>query len=452
MTVAVGERNAPGPGRVTALAGIPRFRRDELAGFRYGWETYGDIYHVRMGWRDLWVCSHPDLVHEVLVEGRDNWQRVDSAGRGRNLGLGLALGDGLLTTDGADWQWRRRIVNPAFHRRRIDGMISSMVGCGEQMLERLSDVAARNEPVDLLTEMKRVTQDIISRTMFSTDIAEDVDRIGRAVDQALKYVAKRSRAVVTVPAQWSTPSTRRFRRAMSDLDGAIYRAIGERRRSGVGDGEDLLAMLLEAVDEETGQRLNDKQIRDEVATVYGAGHETTANALTWVWHELMQSPAVLGRLQDEVDNASVWDPGQLEYTRMVLEEILRYRPPVPINGRIAVEATTLGGHRVAAGAIALLIVNNIHRHPDFWDDPEGFQPDRFADDARSDRHRYAWVPFGAGPHLCIGNNFAMIEGTILLAQMAKNFTFESAVQLPRAPSLAVTLKPKGGLQARVHAR
>lgn len=442
---------APGPTRLAAIARIPRFRRNELEGFRYGWRTHGDLYHVQFGWRDLWICSHPDLVHEVLVAGRDDWRRINELGDGRPFGLKMALGDGLLTTDGAEWQWRRRIVNPAFHRQRIEGMVETMVACGNEMLDRLSVAADRGETVDLMVEMKRVTQDIISRTMFSTDIARDADRIGDAVDEALQYVAKRSRAIVNVPVGWPTPAANRFRRAMSDLDQAIYRSIAERRASST-TGDDLLGMLLEAEDEETGQSLSDEQIRNEVATVYGAGHETTANALTWAWHELMQSPEVLEHLQDEVDEKDVDDFTNLTYTRMVFEEILRFRPPVPINGRVAMRSQSLGGYQVHEGAIALLIVNNIHRHPDFWETPETFNPDLFTAQAKSERHRHAWAPFGAGPHLCIGNNFAMVEGTILLALMARAFEFEPTRALPRKPALAVTLKPRGGLPVRVRPR
>jgi len=445
------EVTASGPSTVAALARIPRFRGSELAGFRYGWGKHGDLYHVELGWRDIWVCSHPDLVQDVLVRGRDNWSRINELPVGRPFGLKMALGDGLLTTDGEDWHWRRRIVNPAFHRQRIEAMAGTMIRSGEKMLDRLQRAADAGHTVDLMLEMKRVTQDIISRTMFSTDIAENVDLIGDAVDEALQYVARRSRALVSIPLDWPTPASRRFARAMTELDQAIYRSIAERRRQG-SNHDDLLGMLLEAVDEETGHKLSDDQIRNEIATVYGAGHETTANALTWVWHELMQSDEVLSRLQAEVDAEPLDDPGRLVYTRMVFEEILRFRPPVPINGRVARVAGTLGGYEVSPGAVALLIVNNIHRHPDFWERPEEFYPDHFSTEARSNRHRYAWTPFGAGPHLCIGNNFAMMEGTLLLAMMVRNFTFRPAVSLPRKSALAVTLKPRGGLKVIVAPR
>jgi cytochrome P450 len=361
------------------------------------------------------------------------------------------LGDGLLTTDGDDWQWRRRIVNPAFHRQRVGEMLGTMIECGDRMAERLSVAARTGATIDLLTEMKLVTQDIISRTMFGIDIAHDADRIGAAVDEALQYVARRSRALINVPVNWPTPAKRRFDRALQDLDRAIYSSIRARRKSG-SSGDDLLGMLLEAVDDETGRALSDDQVRNEVATVYGAGHETTANAVTWAWHELLQNPGVLATLQEEVDSVSPDEVEGLSYTRMVFEETLRFRPPVPINGRFTTEATELDGFEVAEGAVALLIVNNMHRHPDHWERPEEFYPEHFTSEAKGGRDRYAWTPFGAGPHLCIGNNFAMIEGTVLLSMMARRFEFEPTTPLPRKPALAVTLKPRGGLPVKVRER
>ncbi|NNC92696.1 MAG: cytochrome P450 [Acidimicrobiia bacterium] len=435
---------------MSAIAGIPRFRRSELAGFRRGWGEHGDLYRVKLGRRDLWVCSHPELMHEVLVTGRDTWGRIERMPDGSPFGLSLVLGDSLLTTDGDEWQWRRRLVNPVFHRRRVDAMAATMVECGRQMLDRLDDAARSDRTIDLLTEMKRVTQDIISRTMFSSEVTADADRIGHAVDESIQYAARRSRAYVNVPLSWPTPAARRFRKAGDVLDQLIYRNIAERRAAG-GGGNDLLGILLDTVDEESGRTLTDEQIRNEVATVYGAGHETTANALTWAWHELMEHPDVLERLQAEVGGLDV-DAGDVErltYSRMVFDETLRYRPPVPVNGRFARTPTNLGGHTVEAGALALLIVNNVHRHPDFWDRPDVFDPARFSAEASADRHRYAWLPFGAGPHLCVGNHFATMEGVLLLAMMASRFTFEPMVALPRPPALAVTMKPRGGLPVKV---
>lgn len=442
---------APGPGRLAALAGLPWFYKDQLARFRFGWETYGDLYQARFAGWDLWICSGPDQVKEVLVDGRDLWKRIEENRWGRPFGLRLALGDGLLTTDGDAWQWRRKTINPAFHRERVDDMVGTMVEAGEEMSARLAAAADNERPLDLFTEMKRVTQDVISRTMFSADLEHEGGKVGEAVDEALEYVAKRSRSIVDLPAMMPSPARGRFERAMDDIDQAVYRSIARRRSSGV-TGDDLLGLLLSAVDGETGEPMTDDQIRNEVATIYGAGHDTTANALTWAWHELMQAPEVLARLQEEAGRVDPADVASLEYTRMVFDETLRYRPPVPVNGRITTEPTHLGRYDVDEGATALLVNTNIHRHPDHWENPESFDPEHFSVEADAGRHRYAYFPFGAGPHMCIGSNFATIEGTLLLALSARHFTLRPAADLPRSQATAVTLKPKGGLPVFVERR
>lgn len=442
---------APGPGPIAAAAGLPRFFNDQLAGFRYGWENYGDLYHVEFAGWDLWVCSSPDQVKEVLVDGREFWQRIEANRWGKPFGLRLALGEGLLTTDGSAWQWRRHTINPAFHRDLVNDMIGTMVEAGKEMNGRLGDAVGHGEPIDLLAEMKRVTQDIISRTMFSADLEHEGGAVGAAVDQALEYVAKRSRSIMDLPVTLPSPARRRFRTAMRGIDQAVYRSIAQRRESG-DVGDDLLGILLSATAGDTGEQLSDDQVRNEVATIYGAGHETTANALTWAWHELMQNPAILDRLQDEVDRVGPMDIGDLEYTRMVFDETLRYRPPVPVNGRMTTKPTRLGPYDVADGATALLVVTNIHRHPEHWAEPEVFDPEHFSADAKTGRHRYAYFPFGAGPHMCIGSNFATIEGVVLLAMSAREFTFRPAADLPRDQATAVTMKPEGGLPVHVERR
>ena len=441
----------PGPGRLASVARIPRFSRDHVAGFRNGWETYGDIYHIGVAGRDIWVCSNPDQMREILIDGRDVWQRIDQTRKGRPFGLRLALGEGLLTTDGAEWLWRRRMINPAFHRELVRAMTSAMYEAGEEMLARLGTAAREQRPVNLLAETKHVTQDIISRTMFSSDLDDAGGKVGDAVDDALRYVSKRASALFELPFTLPSREKRRFDAAMRRIDDAVYGGIERRRRHG-SPGHDLLDILLTAEDEETGRRLSDEQIRNEVATIYGAGHETTANALAWAWHELMQNREVLERLQEEVDAADPRDVADLVYTRMVLDETLRFRPPVPFNGRVANSPTVLHDYDVRPGAGAILVVNNVHRHPDHWERPETFNPEHFTAEATAARHRYAYLPFGAGQHMCIGSNFALIEGTLLLAMMARAFTFEPASSLPRRSVTAVTMKPRSGLPALVSPR
>ena len=431
--------------------GYPRFRNSELAGFRRGWKEHGDVYRVKLGRRDLWVCSHPELMHEVLVAGRDVWGRIERMPNGSPFGLSLVLGDSLLTTDGDEWQWRRRLVNPVFHRGRVDDMAQTMIDCGHQMLQRLDVAAGSGATIDLLTEMKRVTQEIISRTMFSSDVTADADRIGAAVDESIQYAARRSRAFVNVPLSWPTPAARRFAGAQGVLDELIYRNIAERRAAG-GGGDDLLGILLDTVDEESGRRLTDQQIRNEVATVYGAGHETTANALTWAWHELIEHPDVLERLQAEVGGMDV-DIGR-DRAADVHPHGVRRDPPVSAAGAgqraVRPDEDQPGRARALRPAPSLCSSSaTCTATPISGIGPTSSIRTGSRREASADRHRYAWLPFGAGPHLCVGNHFATMEGVLLLAMMASRFTFEPMVTLPRHPAVAVTMKPRGGLPVRV---
>jgi cytochrome P450 len=302
--------------------------------------------------------------------------------------------------------------------------------------------------------MKHVTLDIINRTMFGVDVLPEIDKIGQSVDVGLHYVAGRIRNPIRLPRSWPTPANRRLRAARALIDGYLYRVIDERRASGDHPG-DLLDMLLEARDEDTGKGMDDLEIRNEVASIYGAGHETTAVALTWAWYALNQHPAVLHRLQTEIDAVlggqppTVADLPRLPYTLTVLEEVMRLFPPVPFTARTAVSAANLGGYNIPKGGAVLLAINNLHRHPDFWDDPEAFHPERFTPEAKGARHKLAYMPFLSGPHLCIGNNFAMMEGQLLLAAMAQRYAPTLISPQPVERDVAITLRPKGGLPVRL---
>jgi cytochrome P450 len=401
----------------------------------------------------VWIASHPDLVHDVLVAGRDVFRRIERPGN-EPFGLGVALGEGLLTTDGPGWQRQRRMMAPMFHRQRIEAMATTMVAAGRAMCDRLDAAAG---PVDLAEEMKLVTLDIINRTMFSADVLPEVAEIGDAVDVALHFIATRERQLRPTPLTWPTRRNRRFRRAMAALDGYLYGLIAARRASRTRH-EDLLGMLLAAHDAETDASMSDRQIRDEIATVYGAGHETTGAALTWAWYLLATHPQQLADLHAEVDGVlagrdpAVGDLARLPYTRMVFEESMRLLPPVPLTGRMAAADTDLAGATIGAGGIVVLAIANIHRHPLYWEQPNRFRPERFAPRAHPDRHRYAYLPFGAGPHLCIGNHFAMIEGQLLLAMLAARYDVELLAPAQVRREVAITMRPREGLPVRLRRR
>jgi len=303
-----------------------------------------------------------------------------------------------------------------------------------------------------------VTLDIINRTMFSVDVLPSVDRIGATIDVGLHYIMRYIQSPIRVPDHWPTPAKRKFDAAKATLDEFLYGIIAKRRASQGQAHGDLLDMLLVARDQDTGEGMNDEQVRNEVASIYGAGHETTALALTWTWLALNQNPAVLRTLQAEVDavlqgrTPTMADLPHLPYTLQVFEESMRLYPPVPFTGRVAVQATTLGGFAIPKGAFVNIAINNIHRHPDFWADPEAFQPERFAPEHKTNLNRNVYIPFLTGPHLCIGNNFALMEGQLLLAQMVQRYDVQVVPDQHIVKEVAITMRPKDGLQVMFQPR
>ncbi len=433
------------------IGSLREFGRDALSVAEAGWKQYGDLYALDLGPRALYVVSHPELAEAVLIDGKNIYQRSKAFEGGTPLTYVVGLS--LLTTDGESWLAKRRLMQPIFHRQRIQGMGEQMAAAGRRLLERW-EALPDGAPVDLSREMKHVTLDIINRTMFGVDVLPEIDRIGESVDVGLHYIAGRIRAPIRLPSSWPTPANRRLRAARDLLDGYLYRVIDQRRASGEHPG-DLLDMLLEARDEDSGLGMDDLQIRNEVASIYGAGHETTAVALAWTWYALNQHPEVLRKLQAEVDGVlggqtpTTADLPQLPYTLMVLEEAMRLFPPVPFTARTAVSDGALGGYTIPKGGVVLLAINNLHRHPDFWSEPAAFRPERFTPEAKAARHKLAYMPFLSGPHLCIGNNFALMEGQLLLAMMAQRYTPTLVSPTPPERDVAVTMRPKGGLPVRL---
>jgi cytochrome P450 len=336
-------------------------------------------------------------------------------------------------------------------------MFAMMVTCTEDMLGRLATTYRAGDPLDLHKEMMRVTLDIVSRCMFSTSAAETIDVIGPdAVDIAINYAFQRLQNPLSLPSRWPTPGNRRFQRVMTGLDELMYGLIA-RRRAGESHG-DLLDMLLAARDADTGVGMTDRELRDEIITTFAAGHETTAITLTWTFYLLSQHPEILRRIQREVDAAlggrlpTLADLPNMPYTLQAFEESMRLYPSAPIVPRLTTRDSVLGGRRVPAGSRILVNLYNIHRHPAHWADPERFEPDRFAADERKAQHRFAYLPFGAGPHLCIGKHFALMEAHLLLAALVQRYEFRHVPSHPVVNHATITLRPKYGMVMTMHPR
>ena len=448
----VSKLDAPGPPGHFLLGNVRELKQDLLGTFSTWRKEYGDIVRYRVASRQQHLITHPELVREVFVHGR---QIFDRPGQDEPLrGLRLVINTGLLGANGTFWLRQRRMMQPIFHRRRIAKMAQAMTDCGEQMLARWATYDP-TQPIDLSKEMMAVTLDIISQTMFGAEVMEHVDEVEKALQIALRFAFDSIQKALFVPLRWPTPRNREFKQALKTLDEIVYRIIAQRRASR-GEHDDLLAMLLEARDEESGEGMDDKQLRHEVLTIFGAGHETTANALTWTWYLLAQHPKILQRLQNELKEVlagrtpTLKDLRNLPYCKQVLEEAMRLYPPAPILGRYVRQSTALNGYHIPSNSVVVTSIYNVHRHPDFWSEPEKFDPGRFAPEKKQEHHRYAYMPFGAGQHLCIGNQFALMEGQLLLAQMAQKYELRLVPEHAIEKEVAITLRPRYGMKMTLH--
>lgn len=444
---------APGPRGHFLVGSLPEFTHDLPGTMAHNFALYGDMVRYRVGPRTIFVLSHPELSQEILVERQREFPKFE----GKN-GLGIVVGNGLIANvDHDSWLTQRRMMQPMFHRKRLAAMGDKLSAAGERMVNRWSTYTP-GTTVDVGQEMLQVTLDIITQTMFSADVLGQVGSIGPAVDVGIHYASYKLQNPFTAPASWPTPRNRAYAAAQQTLDRVIYGFINQRRASGEAPG-DLLDMLLEARDADTGAQMSDQQIHDEVLTIFAAGHETTANTLTFAWYLLSQYPQVLARLQAEIDTVlqgrtpTVADLPQLPYTQQVFKEAMRLYPAAPIVGpRRVLADTTVGGYSVPAGSRLIVSIYNIHRHPALWEKPLLFNPDRFAPEQSANRHHLAFMPFGAGPRKCIGNNLAEMEGPLLLAFGAQRYELRMQPGQPIETEMAITLRPKDGLQMTLHPR
>ncbi len=420
---------------------ISQFSRDMLGTFDKWRAQYGDIYKLTFGNTHQFIISNPDAIHEVAVTQAAKFHK-DPGYTDTKVGLARFLGNGLLTSDGEFWRRQRKLAAPAFHTKRINAYAETMVDYTLDMLDGWRDGVR----LDVHREMNRLTMLVVAKTLFDADVSGDIERVSRAVNALQEFGGPGGELL---PPWIPTPKELRGRRGRRDLDEIIYRIINERRATR-DDRGDLLSMLLLAEDE-NGEHMTDDQARDEVVTIFLAGHETTSNALTWTWYLLAQHPQVAARLHAELDAVlggrapTLADLEKLPYTEMVLKESMRLYPPAWSFGRMAIEDTRIGGYDVPKGSIIGLMSIFAHRDPRYWDKPEQFWPERFHTDNEAAINKRAYIPFGGGPRICIGNSFAMMEARLLLATIASQYTLALAPgqrveALPR-----ITLNPKNGI-------
>ncbi len=432
------------------LGSLPEMRRDRIGLLKRIPAEYGDIARLRAGLFQATVVSGADQCHEVLSE------KADAFVKGFGLGIFARplLGDGLLTSERDVHKKNRRLVAPAFVHSRIAGYARVVAECVEAHVERLS----RLPEAELSVEMMRLTMDVVGRALFGTELGGDIDVIGAALTELLEHVNSEILSVVPMPPAVPTPANRRFLGIVRELDQIVYRIIRERRRSGA-DSNDLLSMLLAARDPDDGGAFTDEQIRDEVMTILIAGHETTANGLSWAFSLLHEHAGVRQRLEAESDavlagrRPSLEDLVRLPVASWVFKESMRLFPPVYMVVRRAARDVAIGGHELRKGALVIVNIVGMHHRADYFPEPESFLPDRFDPAAEHAIRRHAFIPFSAGPRVCIGNHFALMEGQMALAQLAGRLRFER--RNPAAPLVGVptlTLRPRDGVPVTIRRR
>jgi cytochrome P450 len=441
-------RRAPGPRN--PLSGL-RFLRLETS-LSYLCETfkrYGDVVRYRLGPFPVFLIAHPDGIRHVLQDRHANYLKSQDY-----VLLKQLLGDGLVTSEGALWLRQRRLIQPIFHRQRVAEFGSIMSEATLEMLESWEDLATEGRAFDVATEMARLALRIVGRVLLSVDLSNEADAVGHALKAANERFGHFDLGMLM---PWlPTQRNRIAHEAARTLRRLVDEIIAERRRENRDHG-DLLSMLLAARDE-NGEAMDDRQVRDEVLTLILAGHETTAMALSWTWYLLSQHPHIEHRLEGELREVlgerspTVADLKNLSYTGMVIDESMRLYPPVWAIGRSPIEDDEIGGYRIPKRSMIVLSQYVTHRHPDFWDEPERFEPERFSAEKAQGRLRYAYFPFAGGPRQCVGNMFALTEANLVLATVAQRYRMHLVPNHPVELQPLVTLRPRYGIKMTLERR
>ena len=414
-------KSVPGPSLISAIGGLRKLGFlgyvDQL------WKTYGDTFQLRLGSRTLIFAIHPESVRHINITNRQNYDKLESYDGVRRY----LIGDGLVASTGELWRRQRKLMSPFFTPRGVQAYAEIMLRDGAMLLERWQDLARTQHTIEMGEEMTLVTASIILKAMFSTETDETIVAMKGDVETMINFTND-SQTRISFPLWVPTDANRKYTSAHDRVHTYISALIAE--RSGMPEGQwpdDLLTRLMQARDEETGERMSESLLRDESITTFFAGHETTARTMSAAWYALSTNPTVARQLHEELDAVlgerypQVEDLHQLPYTLQVIKEVLRLYPPAPVYVRDAVDNDILEGFNIPAGSAVMMSPYFTHRHPEFWENPQVFDPDRWTPEREAERHPYAYHPFATGQRICIGNNFSLLESHILLALLASQF-------------------------------
>jgi cytochrome P450 len=451
--VAQDHQHIPSTKGFPVIGSIPTLLRRQTDFLFDSWRKLGDVYELDLGLVTIVMLNHPDYAQYVL---RDNARNYTKGGEIWDSARKI-IGNGLLTSEGDYWRRQRRIIQPHFHRQHLAGLTALMVEAIEASLADWEAHIQSGEPINLVKAFSHMTMRVIMRSMFGRSLNEaDVDRVVDAMEYILQYTIKLT-ITGKLPQWMPIPGRKRFNEMLAVIDEFMYGVI-EQRRHEAGSGDDLLSMFLNLVDDETDEPLTDKEIRDEMATIFLAGYETTAIAMSWAVYMLTQQKGIATKLTTQVDSVlgnrlpQFEDLMQLTYPRMVMEETIRLYPPAFWLPRTAIEDDVIGGYPIKAGQMVASVNLTIHRHPDFWLTPDTFDPENFAPNTAKHRHSFAWMPFGAGQRLCIGKDFALMEGTLILTEVMRRYEITLKPNHQPKAVLSSTLATKNGVWVQLAKR
>jgi cytochrome P450 len=442
-------RIPPGPPNRFIIGSMPEFSRDPLGFLDHCAREYGDVVRICVPGPDAYVFFHPNDVEQVLVTQSRNFIKDRTL---RLRPFKLVLGNGLLSSDGDFWKRQRRLAQPAFHRDRIAEYGRVMVLYAERMVETWQS----GQTFDVHRQMMRLTLEIVARTLFNTDAEDDAEGIGAALEVAMDRFSSQGSLLRMLDNYLPTPGWLRLKGAVERLERIVYRMIEQHRAAERPPG-DLLSMLLAARDED-GSAMTDQQLRDEVMTLFLAGHETTALALSWTIYLLGLHSQVESKLVEEIESVTggrpleIADAPRLRFTEKILKEAMRLYPPAWSIGRQAISECEIGGYRLPPGAQVFAVQWTTQRDPRFFESPSEFHPERWDETFEKSLPRFAYFPFGGGPRMCIGNQFAMMEATLILATIARRFRMNPITDHEVTPWPSITLRPRNGVWVTLERR
>jgi len=439
-----------GPAGLPVLGNMMDFARRRHHFLLDASKQYGEIAKVKIAKYHLYILSNPDHVQDFFVKKKNHFIKAERS-RANLRGL---TGDGLLTSVGDYHMSQRKMVQPALHATRIHAYADTMVEIAESMLEKWQIGVERNIHHDMML----ITMEIVSRTLFGSDVMDDAIAVGEAIAFLQENARRNFVPLFELPEWLETPQRKRIKAARHTIDNVIERFVKERRSGDVTDTGDLLSMLLLGEDDD-GNRMSDKEIRDEAVTLFAAGHETTSNALTWALYLLSQHPEVEAKLQQEVDTVlagrrpTLADLRELTYTNMIIKETLRLFPPAwTLMVRGIVEDVQFDDYTLPAEHGIFVSPYVLHHHPDLWEEPERFIPERFTPEKEKTYHKYQYIPFGGGEHVCIGNSYAMMEAALVLATIAQRYELRLRPDFEVHERALITLVPADGMPMQIRER